>query len=227
MAVHMRTLYLLLRLLSKSSIDKEAKRTYIKVVRGQLSDAELIAIRYNSLTPLGENMKQYILEFNLLKHSPIMDYLEYKEFRLILNDSSLIESINAEFIRVRSILSSLLNTELTEDWENTVFLSQRYSLKIEISHKKESIKATLVKVVPLTIGGGTIKPKVEKALDIFDEVLLDKLFFFYFQEIFKIARYDDSVKVTKPARRNNHKMVDGKETIDLVYYISSSEPLKV
>ena len=47
LSVHLRMLYLLVSLISKSDLEDEDKVEYAKLVRGQMSDAEMLIIRYN------------------------------------------------------------------------------------------------------------------------------------------------------------------------------------
>lgn len=84
---HMRLLYQILILLEDADIDEDDKVIYIKTLRGQLTDEELILIRYNCMSRSGRKMQPIVFYFNLLKHIPLLDLFEFKKYRKGLNVS--------------------------------------------------------------------------------------------------------------------------------------------
>lgn len=81
-----RTLYRIYDLLDNASIKESVKKNYLKIMRAQLTDSELFFIRYNSMTYYGENFIDYINKYNVLKHLPAFDLLEFKYWWKELND---------------------------------------------------------------------------------------------------------------------------------------------
>ena len=82
--LYFRTLYRLLEEIDGSGSNVyEEKIKYIKIIRSQFSDSELVFIRYNAMTPMGTNFAPYINRYNLLKHLPPLELLEFKEWKSI------------------------------------------------------------------------------------------------------------------------------------------------
>lgn len=78
-SVHFRVLYLLVCLIAEADIDEESRVMYAKCIRGQLSEGEMDVIRYNCVTANGSKMQQFINQFNLLKHLPLMSIFEFRK----------------------------------------------------------------------------------------------------------------------------------------------------
>lgn len=85
MAACFRTLYRIYDLLDKSELDESIKKNYLKIIRAQLTDSELFFIRYNGMTYYGENFIRYINKYNILKHLPTFELLEFKDWWKDLN----------------------------------------------------------------------------------------------------------------------------------------------
>ena len=82
--IYYKTLYRIFDMIEITDITKEEKVEYAKNVRSQLTDSELVLLRYNAMTVYGRNMRKYIVKYNLLKHIPAMGLLEYKKWRKTL-----------------------------------------------------------------------------------------------------------------------------------------------
>lgn len=77
---YFRTLYRIFRFISSSKFSEEEKMHYAKIVRAQLSESELFFIHYNAYTEYGAKFRKLINEFNILKHLPYLEKVEYKEY---------------------------------------------------------------------------------------------------------------------------------------------------
>jgi conserved hypothetical protein len=77
---YFRILYRICEVIDHSTLDGPEKAKYIKILRAQLTNSELLLLRYNAQTPHGKNFKHYINEYNLLKHLPIFELLEFKRW---------------------------------------------------------------------------------------------------------------------------------------------------
>lgn len=77
-SIYFKTLYQLYSLIEDSKINGELQARYSKMLRAQLSDAELFFIRYNAMTELGNQSSEYINIYNILKHLSHFDLLEFK-----------------------------------------------------------------------------------------------------------------------------------------------------
>ena len=77
---YFRILYRICEVIAQSTLDEIEKAKYIKILRAQLTNSELLLLRYNAQTPHGTKFKDYINEYNLLKHLPIFELLEFKRW---------------------------------------------------------------------------------------------------------------------------------------------------
>lgn len=75
---YFRILYRICEIIDQSTLDGIEKAKYIKILRAQLTNSELLLLRYNAQTPHGKKFKYYINEYNLLKHLPTFELLEFK-----------------------------------------------------------------------------------------------------------------------------------------------------
>ena len=69
---HMRILYQIFNMLTISNIDENDKILYAKLLRSQMTDEELILIRYNCMTIRGNKMQLLVFQYNILKHLPLL-----------------------------------------------------------------------------------------------------------------------------------------------------------
>lgn len=78
-----RLLYRVMQIIDEANVDDDTKRRYAKIFRCQISEEELILLRYNASTHYGMKMQVYINRYNLLKHLPKMHLLEFKESSIL------------------------------------------------------------------------------------------------------------------------------------------------
>lgn len=82
-APYFRTLYRILDLIDTSPLLEDAekdKKSYAKILRGQLTESELFFIRYNAMSIYGRNFVKYINKYRILKHLPVLELLEFQMF---------------------------------------------------------------------------------------------------------------------------------------------------
>ncbi|MFJ1262712.1 putative phage abortive infection protein [Capnocytophaga canis] len=94
---YFRTLYRLFDLIENNVVDKEDKISYIKIIRGQLSESELFFINYNAHTSFGEKFRSYIVNYNLIKHLPILEKAEFYELKSKLISNDKVNAVSAVF----------------------------------------------------------------------------------------------------------------------------------
>lgn len=104
LAVHFRELYQLARLVAESDIDEEDRVLYAKCIRGQLSDGELVILRYNCITDNGYAMRRFVNHFNLLKNLPLMSLFEFRAWADMLPDKHMRSALDSAFITLRKIM---------------------------------------------------------------------------------------------------------------------------
>lgn len=115
-------------LLEGSEIDKQA---YAKILRAQLTESELFFLRYNAqFNMYGEKLKNYLNRYNILKHLPVFELLEFQIFRddEYKRDRKDEERVNEIFYKICKALRNRGKNHLSFD-------SERY--KIEIRCKEE------------------------------------------------------------------------------------------
>ena len=87
MPIYYRTLYRIFDMIETTKIDDKEKVEYAKITRSQLTDSELVLLRYNALTIYGRNMRKYVVNYNLLNHMPAMGLIEYRKWRKTLTQA--------------------------------------------------------------------------------------------------------------------------------------------
>jgi hypothetical protein len=100
-APYFRILYRILDLIDTSPLLEDAekdKKTYAKILRGQLTENELFFIRYNAMSIYGRNFVEYINKYRILKHLPVLELLEFQMFSN--DDKKNIEFVNEIFYLV-------------------------------------------------------------------------------------------------------------------------------
>lgn len=109
--VYFRTLYRICEIVDNANCEESKKVEYIKILRAQLTDSELILMRYNAMTPLGYKFADYINKYNLLKHIPFFLLLEYKEWRRKIAGSGDVMKISNLLSTLKNEMSNLLKTK--------------------------------------------------------------------------------------------------------------------
>jgi len=220
MSVHLRMLYQLMHFISYTQdIDERAKIEYAKAIRGNLSEAELVFIRYNCRCPYGRKMQTFVNEFNLLKHLPLMSLFEFRKWSEILDDDQQRTAINATFISLRKQLCDMIlgtfpiaenNLECGKKWnfvimyrksDNTLFIKLQ-------NHKKISRR-------------GTITPNIERAFDKLGIKNLEGLFADYFRELFFYSNF--CIYNNKDKVRFSHKGERNKNNINEIRFMFKSD----
>lgn len=139
--VYFRTLYRICEIVDNANCEEKKKVEYIKILRAQLTDSELILLRYNAMTPLGYKFTDYINKYNLLKHIPIFLLLEYKEWRRKLTSSSDVLKVSALLSSLRNEMSDLLKSRGGD--YNKYGSKGKYHIKIVCNVQRTKIELLL------------------------------------------------------------------------------------
>ena len=153
-----------------------------------MTESELFLLRYNAMTYYGENFIAYINKYNILKHLPIFELLEFKDWWNVLNAE---ERMGLDMVfdyiydEIREYLESankdVNNYLMPKKIDN---LSHKYFLVIE-TKKKYDIKVSI-----------KIKEKVENnkkelnGLDKFDNKKIQQLLDCYIKELFIYSNFE-------------------------------------
>jgi hypothetical protein len=74
---YFKTIYRLIKIIDLSNLTDNEKRRYCKIVRSQISDYELLILYYNYHSEFGKNVQSLVLNYNLLKHIPLLSKIEF------------------------------------------------------------------------------------------------------------------------------------------------------
>lgn len=107
-AHYFRTLYRMFRLIEETDYTENEKMSYAKIIRAQLSEPELFFLNYNACTVYGKKFRELIISYNLTKHLPLLERLEFKEWKTKLNEEKR-NSINILFEEIFDFLKTEKN----------------------------------------------------------------------------------------------------------------------
>ena len=196
MSVHLRMLYNVVKLIGDTEnededgnpgLKEEDRVIYAKSIRAQLSDEEMIMLRYNCHTDKGKNMQYYVNEFNLIKHLPIMSLLEFRIWQeKIKDDAALISYANAHFISLRKRISNVLNGKIHD---NLFIDTRKYQIIIDSSN--EGKKLTLIINIKNVIGGPGIAgtDSLDKFLDKLDAKEIGEMYKELLREFLLVSNF--------------------------------------
>lgn len=85
LAPYFRTLYRIFDLIETANIPEREKVRYAKIVRAQLSENELLLLRYNCNTIYGKKFIEYINKYRVLKHLPLLSIPEFANITRLLS----------------------------------------------------------------------------------------------------------------------------------------------
>ena len=126
-----RTLYRIYDLIDNAkTIPEGIKKDYLKIIRAQLTETELFFLRYNALTYYGHKFIKYINEYNILKHLPVFELLEFKDW---WKDLDAVEraGLNIVFTNLRDILHKVWDRKNVKN-STSGKIDSKYSFMIEI-----------------------------------------------------------------------------------------------
>lgn len=193
LAVHFRMLYLLTSLVSTSGLETNDKVLYAKLIRGQLSESEMTMLRYNCHSEYGVKMQKYCNEFNLIKHLPVMQLLEFKMYYNILksaieeNVKELVVGLDTMFITLRKYAKMVLDKDSQRNI--TYNGGKRYSIVMSVTEDRKKFTLELKKDSGAERRGSGRLSSAEKALDCYDSSQLEQLFRDYLSDLFYASNF--------------------------------------
>ena len=193
LAVHFRMLYLLTSLVSTSGLETNDKVLYAKLIRGQLSESEMTMLRYNCHSDYGVKMQKYCNEFNLIKHLPVMQLLEFKMHYNILksaieeNVKELVVGLDTMFITLRKYAQMVLDKDSQRNI--TYNGGKRYSIVMSVTEDRKKFTLELKKDSGAERRGSGRLSSAEKALDCYDSSQLEQLFRDYLSDLFYASNF--------------------------------------
>lgn len=131
---YFRTLYRIFELIETTIDDESEKSSYVKIIRGQLSESELFFLNYNAWTTFGEKFRPYIINYNLVKHLPILEKIEFNQFKRQLNSDEKSSAVSLVFEEINIFLKTK-----KIDYYKT-YLKGMFAFKISRSKKEIDIE---------------------------------------------------------------------------------------
>lgn len=229
MSVHFRNLYLLAKYIGETDhVDEEGdvklteqdRVEYAKSIRGQLSEGEMLLLRYNCLTTRGEKMRTFVNQFNLIKHLPIMSLLEFRKHRDKLRSCRDANTLDTHFIALKKRMKEYIGfatNEQTSKWNFSV----KYSVEMKLSVDRKQFKLTVKRMKNRPAPGSDGTPPIEKALNCFTGITdIKELYKDFVREALLVSNF-------YLYNGSNNNYITGKENSDAVYdyaileYVSS------
>ena len=211
-SVHFRMLYLLAKLTAEEKMDDEKYRvSYAKCIRGQLSEGEMLLLRYNCYTTYGRLMGQYINQFNLLKHLPIMSLLEFNNWRKTVGDQEKENALDQVFLDIKRMMTRMIDEE--GEVNKTMKYSSRYEMLISLSVKHDTFVIVFSKSKKKKKGGAIKRPVEEIAFDAFNDddlqIFLKEVFIeiFIYSNFFHFNGNDNKIVTSEIKENTADKMV--------------------
>lgn len=184
---HMRLFYQLLVLLDTPYLEDSSKVVYLKIVRSQLTDEELILIRYNCLTKRGQKMQMPVFRYNILKHLPLLDLFEFKKYKQCLTQQQA-NLLSDELIFWKKNICSLFRQNAYDE-ESVEFekkFAKRYTVSIKVTSDKKNYEFSLKKAPRLA--GRNYEPMIP-VLDKFSDEVLENLLVDFHTEVFRHTHF--------------------------------------
>ncbi len=219
-AHYFRTLYRIFRFISSSEFTEVEKMNYAKIVRAQLSESELFFIYYNAFTDYGVKFRKLINEFDILKHLPPLEKVEYKNY---MNELEHFE-INSINILLEDLTRAIKIALKSQTESHKSYYSGLVGIKIEsssISNFKLFVykKEILTLDVPNFVLGGLLNFDLAKTESFFKEFLSDLI---YYSNYFEYNRKEIIMEFNKSSNLANDK-----HTIEMSVFNINNNQIKI
>lgn len=217
---YFRTLYRIFSFISNSTFDSKEKMSYAKIVRAQLSESELFFIHYNAYTEYGNKFRQIINEFNIIKHLPVLEKVEYKNYignyeYMELNGLSL----------VLDDLKSFIKTLLLDQKEKyKTYLQGSIAIKTT-STSSSNFKLTIIKKDNVTLNNSY---QQGFGLDKFDINTMEQFFKDYLIDMVSFSNYFElnGKEINLTCIKNTNTQLQ-KHTIEITVSKKNNKPIKI
>lgn len=172
-------------ILNAEGIEESIKVRYAKAVRGNLTDAEMVLIRYNCYCESGKKMQKYVNEFNLLKHLPLMSLKEFRKWKdLLQDDPNTCNALNVLFLSLHKKISYLLSLESDKEEKSEIACGKRWNFTFICSANKDRLVMIITHNLQALHGGRTVNAtetalerlKIDNLKVMFFDFLVDRMF---------------------------------------------------
>lgn len=204
-SVYFRIIYRLWFLIFDTKLYLRDKLRYAKILRCQLSEAELFMLRYNAYTSNGKKMQKYINQFNVTKHLPELSLLEFSYWReRKFRDDAARNLLITYFIALRKSIKSRIVYEDDCELEQ---IGGNYEINDEIEDKRYTLR---IKRNSNTVNEqGTVAAVFDSLTllelrDLIDDFITE---FFVYRSFMRYQASDD-VTISKLPEDNNADTVE-------------------
>lgn len=144
-AHYFRILYRIFCFIEDSRLAEAEKVKYAKMMRAQLSENELFLLYYNAFTPYGKQFQCLINEYNLLKHLPSLEKLEFQRYAAVL-DGKEKHAVELVLVDLRNLIASAYGHigEDRPEWSNKTYLKGKYTIKAYFP-TKQKLSVSIIK----------------------------------------------------------------------------------
>lgn len=121
-----RTLFQILNLIENSLLNQKERVEYLKILRAQLTESELLFIRYHIKSGEYKRFAYLVNKSNLLKHLPLFELLEFAYWRNKLDKYEIKNANNFYIYLVKSIKDNKSNI-VSNDKSLEVIINRSYN----------------------------------------------------------------------------------------------------
>lgn len=184
------TYFRILYRLCETICDKEQQTgyknvEYIKILRAQFSSPELVLLRCNAQTRMGAPFRHYINRFNLLKHLPPLEMMEYSRFCQGLSAEQ-VASLNHILVELRQHMADVLDPDKRESYSMVEYRSN-VTITIQVSALRD--------MLTLAVHRNTVdtQPSFDlyHSVMILSEDILKKLFGYFLYESLVLFNFQE------------------------------------
>ena len=220
-AVYFRTIYRIFQIIDEAKCEESKKVEYAKIMRAQLTSAELVMLRYNAMTLYGLKSKQYLNAYNVMKHIQPFDLLEMKKWRTSLSTQD-ISLANMTLQNVRFLAKDLLTGESEKLFKQ--MKDNRYCLMIETNESFSSLN------VMVSIDNSFVAPKYSQMLwlDNFSPDELEDMMYYFLYDTVCLSNFNQFNRRADLHFHHERKTnLDGLTNITVIVENKKGNPIKL
>lgn len=199
LSLYFKTIYRIIKIIDEADIDEDEKLQYSKILRSQLSEYEMFALYYNSISKEGGKFYIFILKYNLLKHLPSIAKIEFQEFQEHINQN---KSIIMQF---HQTIYDFLDTFLYKlhqkiDDEDFTNLEESQEIFEDIFIELKAYESYRLEII-----FSSLKPKEIEICKFKQAVFID-YFKLFLKDIFIFSRYENSSNFLIEVNKNEEEI---------------------
>lgn len=184
LGAYYRTLYRIYDLIDNSCLKEPQKRDYLKIMRAQLTNSELFFLRYNALCYYGGPFRKYITKYHILKHLPVFELLEFKDWWRNLSLAER-EGINI----LSKFIERKMRDTLDKEYNDIVFpcddvADSKYTISL-LNNRGMDVRITVIIDPSKTNHSAELR-----AFDIFSYKQIEQFLDCYIKEVFIYSNFE-------------------------------------